>query len=193
MLVRIPLGPRPWLHLLRRRLPGFVRGLRRYYGGVRLLGFVHHRLRLLVFPMRTHDRLWAKPETSRFPRKERRHMPGSPTTPGQTGTRDHAPVRLAFRHNDDVGTRNFQAFAAQWLAYVLPYRRGENSGFPEIVLCNESDRPIPADDAAAGAAERVPGPVCVDLGAAGLIVTPRAYGPRKQKLRWTPSVGQESG
>jgi hypothetical protein len=50
-------------------------------------------------------------------------MPGSPTTPGRTDTRDDAPAHVAFRDFDHVGTRDFQAFAAQWLAYVLPYRR----------------------------------------------------------------------
>jgi len=34
LLVRIPLGPRPWLHRLRNRLPGIVRQLHSYYGGV---------------------------------------------------------------------------------------------------------------------------------------------------------------
>src|SRR5262249_28996476 len=62
-LARIPLGPRPWLHRLRCVRPlrrslcsarfRFVRRLHRYYGGVRLLVPVHHRLRLLAFPMRT--------------------------------------------------------------------------------------------------------------------------------------------
>ena len=65
----------------------------------------------------------AKPEISRFPHKERPHMPGSPTTPGWAGTRDDAPVHVAFRASDHVGTRDFLAFAAQWLAYALPYRR----------------------------------------------------------------------
>jgi hypothetical protein len=50
-------------------------------------------------------------------------MPGSPTTPGWAGARDIAPTHVAFRKNDAVGTRDFQAFAAQWLAYVLPCRR----------------------------------------------------------------------
>src|SRR6516164_2566498 len=53
LLVRVPLGPRPWLHRLRRRGPGFVRRLHSYYGGVRLLLIVHRRLRLLTFPPRT--------------------------------------------------------------------------------------------------------------------------------------------
>jgi hypothetical protein len=65
----------------------------------------------------------AKPEISRFPHKERPHMPGSPTTPGWAGTRANAPVHVAFRDYDHVGTRDYLAFAAPWLAYVLPYRR----------------------------------------------------------------------
>src|SRR5947209_16387079 len=50
-------------------------------------------------------------------------MPGSPTTPGWTGTRDDAPVHVAFRDFDHVGARDYLAFAAPWLAYALPYRR----------------------------------------------------------------------
>src|SRR5712691_12442746 len=66
---------------------------------------------------RTVDR-----ELSRFPRKERLHMPGSSTTPDRPGARDIASVRVAFRARNSVGTRGL-AFAAQWLAYALPYRR----------------------------------------------------------------------
>src|SRR4051794_12302684 len=74
--------------------------------------------------MRTNSLpLLAKPEISRFPHKERPHMPGSPTTPGWAGTRDDAPVHVAFHDFDHVGTRDFQAFAAPWLAYALPCRR----------------------------------------------------------------------
>jgi hypothetical protein len=65
----------------------------------------------------------AKPEISRFPHKERPHMPGSSTTSGWAGARDDAPVHGAFRVYDHVGTRDFLTFAAQWLAYALPYRR----------------------------------------------------------------------
>src|SRR5258708_10430704 len=61
LLIRVPLGPRPWLHQLRRRSPGFVRRLRSYYAGVRLLIPVHHRLRLLAFPMRTGAAEAARP------------------------------------------------------------------------------------------------------------------------------------
>ena len=71
LLAHVPLGPRPWLHRLRRRATsGFVRRLHGYYGEVRLLGFVHHRLRLLAFPARTSDAPPAKPKISRFPYKE---------------------------------------------------------------------------------------------------------------------------
>src|SRR6266511_4855047 len=50
----------------------FVRRLPSYYGEVRLLGSVHHRLRLLAFPMRTivlgtHSTPMARPETSQLP------------------------------------------------------------------------------------------------------------------------------
>ena len=50
-------------------------------------------------------------------------MPGSPTTPGWAGACDNAPVHFAFRDFDHVGTRNYLAFAAPWLAYALPCRR----------------------------------------------------------------------
>ena len=33
-------------------------------------------------------------------------MPGSPTTPGRPGARDGAPVRVAFRYLNSVGTRD---------------------------------------------------------------------------------------
>jgi hypothetical protein len=50
-------------------------------------------------------------------------MPGSPTTPDRTGARAGAPVRIAFRLTNSVGARDCCAFAAQWLACALPYRR----------------------------------------------------------------------
>ena len=52
-LARIPLGPCPSLHQLRSGSLRFVRRLHSYYGMVRLLVPVHHRLQLLAFPMRT--------------------------------------------------------------------------------------------------------------------------------------------
>jgi len=50
-------------------------------------------------------------------------MPVSPTAPGCPGTRADAPVHVAFRTANGVGTRNFCTFTAQWLAYALLYRR----------------------------------------------------------------------
>jgi hypothetical protein len=56
---------------------------------------VHHRLRLLAFPMRTGGvPPPAKPEISRFPYKELPHMPGSSTTPGRAGARITLPSVL---------------------------------------------------------------------------------------------------
>ena len=65
----------------------------------------------------------AKPETSRFPCKELPHMPGSSTTPGWVGARVIALPMLPSVISDHVGTRKYQAFAAQWLAYALPCQR----------------------------------------------------------------------
>ena len=45
-------------------------------------------------------------EISRFPSKERPHMPVSKTTPDRLGARVIAPIRVAFRHRNDVGTRD---------------------------------------------------------------------------------------
>ncbi len=50
--VRSPLNQVPSLHPLRRRSLGLVHGLQQYYAPVRLLAPVHHRLRLIAFPMR---------------------------------------------------------------------------------------------------------------------------------------------
>ena len=50
-------------------------------------------------------------------------MPVSQTTPGRLGARVIAPIRVAFRQRNDVGTRDEGPFAAQWLAYALPCQR----------------------------------------------------------------------
>ena len=47
----------------------------------------------------------------------------SQTSPGRQNARDCASSRMAFRPTDGVGTRIQVYFAAQWLAYTLPYRR----------------------------------------------------------------------
>ena len=38
-----------------------------------------------------------------------------------------APIRVAFRQRNDVGTRDEGTFAAQWLAYALPCQRFANT------------------------------------------------------------------
>ena len=50
-------------------------------------------------------------------------MPGSKTTPCPAGARNDTPASFAFHGVNNVGTRVYNAFAAQWLAYTLPYRR----------------------------------------------------------------------
>ena len=54
-------------------------------------------------------------------------MPVSKTTPGRLGARVIAPIRVAFRHRNDVGTQDEGTFAAQWLAYALPCQRFANT------------------------------------------------------------------
>ena len=74
-------------------------------------------------------------EISRFPSKERAHMPVSKTTPGRLGVRVIAPIRVAFRHRNDVGTQDEGTFAAQWLAYALPVNA---SPIPSRVSAHDS-------------------------------------------------------
>jgi hypothetical protein len=50
-------------------------------------------------------------------------MPGSQTSPDPSGARSNAPADFAFHQVNNVGTRVANDFAAQWLAYALPYRR----------------------------------------------------------------------
>ena len=57
--------------------PLHVRGLRRYYGSVRLPVFVHHRRVSLDFPMRPHPySVWGERGISRFPREVFWHVRG---------------------------------------------------------------------------------------------------------------------
>src|SRR5258708_12188929 len=66
--------PAPWQlappRILRSGSLHLVRRLHSYYGGVRLLVPVRHRLRLLAFPMRTRSAhgLWSDPRPPRFRR-----------------------------------------------------------------------------------------------------------------------------
>ena len=50
-------------------------------------------------------------------------MPGSQTALGRAGARTNAPVHIAFRQRNGVGAQDDVDFAAQWLAYAIPYRR----------------------------------------------------------------------
>ena len=50
-------------------------------------------------------------------------MPGSQTARGQTDTRSSAPVRVAFRFSNSVGTPENVTFVARWLAYTYPCQR----------------------------------------------------------------------
>ena len=98
LLARVPFGQTPSLHPLRRRLPGLVRGLRRYYGSVRLPASVHHRRASLDFPMRP-----AAPSAagergiSRFSREVFPYMHGVSDRAGSSASRDIDAPGVAFR------------------------------------------------------------------------------------------------
>ena len=82
LLVRVPLGPRPWLHRLRRRLPALFGRFMLLWRN-RLFSFVHRRLGSSPSRRGPRPSCPGRPEISRFPYKERPHMPGSTTTPGR--------------------------------------------------------------------------------------------------------------
>ena len=47
-------------------------------------------------------------------------MPGSQTALGRKGACKSAPVHIAFRQRNSVGTRDQPTFSARWLACALP-------------------------------------------------------------------------
>ena len=95
-LTAVPLRPGPSLHVLRRKLPSFVRSLLRYYGLVRLLTRVHvHRTACrLPEPARTEVR--AQMRSPRFRTKDVSTCMGSPTARGPSHTRHDAWDSVAF-------------------------------------------------------------------------------------------------
>jgi hypothetical protein len=70
LLWQVPFGQTASLHLLRHRLPGFVRRLLRYYWSVRLPRSVRHRRSSLDFPTRPKaTAALGEHGISRFPRE----------------------------------------------------------------------------------------------------------------------------
>ena len=92
LLIRVPLGQAPSLHLLRGRRSGVVRRFPRYYEPVRLPMSVHRRLATSVFPARPapHHRDAGSHGISRFPFKKRPHMR---RVSDRAGSRTHSPWR----------------------------------------------------------------------------------------------------
>jgi hypothetical protein len=54
-------------------------------------------------------------------------MPGSPTTPDRPGTRDRVHRPYCLPSSEQRRHPGLNSFAAQWLAYALPYRRFANA------------------------------------------------------------------
>jgi hypothetical protein len=65
----------------------------------------------------------AKPEASRFPCKELPHMLRVSDHAGLGERSRYRAPHIAFRENEHVGARDYQVFAARWLAYALPCQR----------------------------------------------------------------------
>ena len=108
LLARVPLGPPPSLHPLRRRRSSFapcVRGFRRYYGTVRLPASVHRRYPLTGFPLRTQSpSTWAGHGTSRLPYE----VPGCMNrVSDRAGARRHSRYRGV-----GCGLRSFSSVSA---------------------------------------------------------------------------------
>src|SRR5215216_5919198 len=89
---RFPFGQTPSLHPLRHRRTGFVRGLRRYYGSVRLPAPVHHRRTSLDFSMRPKHACLGGRRISRF---SRRLLPCMPGVLDRAGYQRSSPMRPA--------------------------------------------------------------------------------------------------
>jgi len=106
------------------RIAPLVRRLHGYYNGIRLLGSVHRRLRLLVSRRGpTVSTPPAKPEASRFPCKELPHMLRVFDHAGLGGRSRYRASLLPSVILTTSGVRKYQAFAARWLAYALPCQR----------------------------------------------------------------------
>src|SRR5690606_25388545 len=72
---------------------------------------------------RTQTSRAARLETSRFPCEALTGMPGSSDHAERVSARDSALTTVAFRRIENVGTRDQDYFAAQWLAYRHPCQR----------------------------------------------------------------------
>ena len=111
LMARIPLGLGPSLHQLRSRSLCLVRRLHSYYGLVRLPMPVHHRLRLLAFPMRTAVR-----ESELSTDRQTWDIPGSdaiylrvmwPWTRRDGNASHDGIAHVAFDHDDSLRSREF--------------------------------------------------------------------------------------
>jgi hypothetical protein len=91
LLWQVSFGQAPSLHPLHDRLPGVVRGLRRYCGPVRLPMLVHRRRTSLDFPTRPTAPLAAGEHgTSRLPHEVRSYVHG---VSDRAGPRSVSPYR----------------------------------------------------------------------------------------------------
>ena len=115
LLARVALGPPPSLHPLRRRRGShvaLVRGLRRYYGAIRLPAPVHLRYPLNGFPWRTQPPSgWARRGISRLPHEVIGCMHRVSDRAGARRTSRYRCVRR--------GLRSFSTVSASWSGSCL--------------------------------------------------------------------------
>ena len=132
LLVRVPVGPTPSLHSLRRprRTSAFVRALLRYYGSVRLPVPVHRGRTPLGFSSRTPAPARAGHGISLFPGRRFRARSGSQTAPGPAASCAYRCGRCCLPHFGTGSAPESGDFAAPYLARTCPCQR---FGFPSRV------------------------------------------------------------
>jgi hypothetical protein len=126
LLLQISLGQTSSLHPLRRRLPGIVRGLHRYYRSVRLPVFVHHRRVVLRLPDASQGYCFALGERgiSRFPCEVFRYVLGVCDRAGLSCTLPYRRTQCCLPLSPySVGVQEDISFAAEYPARTFPCQR----------------------------------------------------------------------
>jgi hypothetical protein len=135
---RLSFGQTPSLHPLRRHFSGLVRGLRHYYGSVRLPAVVHHRRASLDFSMRSTPHFVDGRRISRFSRRLLPYMHGVSDLAGYLHTSPlryvgcclpHFPKRSASR-SISISRLNTQPARSPVNASALPLRAPPHDSGP---------------------------------------------------------------
>ena len=125
LLWQVPFGQTSSLHPLRHRLPGFVRGLLRYYRSVRLPRSVRHRRTSLDFPMRPKaTAALGGLGISRFPREVSAYVHGVSDRAGLWHTSRYRCTRWGLPLSPTASaSRSKSSYAAEYPARTFPCQR----------------------------------------------------------------------